>query len=77
MGACADIAVFALREGEFAFIDSGRARMRGKYRLECQMTIRNGEVLWDTNGISRPDWEVSGDYDYIDLDPLPRHDWPV
>ena len=77
VGSCADAAVFALREGEFGFIDSGRARMRGKYRLECQLTIRNGEVLWDANGISRPDWEDSGDYDHLDLDPLPRHDWPA
>ena len=77
VGAPADVAVFALREGEFGFIDSGGARMRGKRRLDCQMTIRNGEVLWDANGLSRPDWEASGDYDYIDLDPLPRHDWPA
>ena len=76
-GACADVAVFALREGEFGFVDSGLAGMRGQYRLECQMTIRKGEILWDANGISRPDWEASGDYDYIGRDPLPRHDWPA
>lgn len=77
VGACADVAVFALREGEFGFVDSGLAGMSGKYRLECQMTIRNGEILWDANAISRPDWEDAGDYDYIGRDPLPRHDWPA
>lgn len=76
-GACADVAVFELREGDFGFVDSGHAKLRGQYRLECQMTIRQGEILWDLNGLSWPDWEAAGDYDYIGQDPLPRHDWPV
>ena len=77
IGSCADIAVFAVREGEFGFIDSGGARLAGTKRLECQMTIRAGEVVWDLNGISCPDWRDAGDYDYVGRDPLPRHDWPV
>jgi len=76
-GACADVAVFELREGEFGFVDCGRARMRGKCQLECLMTIRNGEVLWDPYGLSMPDWESAGDYDIIGGKPLPRHDWPA
>ena len=76
-GACADVAVFELREGNFGFVDSGRARMHGQHRLECHMTIRAGEVLWDPNGLSWPDWQSAGDYDYIDAAPLPRHDWPI
>jgi hypothetical protein len=51
--------------------------MKGKHRLECQMTIRNGQVIWDPNGLSRPDWETVGDYDVLDAEPLPRHDWPA
>ena len=76
-GGCADVAMFELREGDFGFVDSGRARMKGQYRLDCQMTIRGGEVLWDPNGLSWPDWETAGDYDYVGADPLPRHDWPI
>jgi dihydroorotase len=76
-GACADVAVFELREGNFGFVDSGRARMRGHHRLECQMTIRAGEVIWDPNGLSWPDWQTAADYDYIGAAPLPRHDWPI
>ncbi len=77
VGACADVTVLEQRQGDFGFVDCGRARMPGKYRLECQMTIRDGKILWDANGISRPDWEDSGDYDVIDEKPLPRHDWPA
>jgi predicted amidohydrolase len=28
-GSCADVAVFALREGQFPFVDSGRAKCFG------------------------------------------------
>ena len=77
VGVCADVAVLGRRKGEFGFVDGGRARMRGEYRLECQMTIRAGEVLWDPNGLSWPDWESAGDYDYIGAETLPRHDWPI
>jgi dihydroorotase len=75
-GACADVAVLELREGEFGFVDCGRARMRGGQRLECQMTIRGGEVLWDPNGLSLLDWQSAGDYDIIGME-IPRHDWPA
>ena len=50
--------------------------MRGDRRLNCQMTIRNGEILWDVNGISRPDFEELGDYIRLDgQDYSEYHDW--
>ena len=76
VGAEADIAVLELEEGKFGFIDSGLARMRGDRRLNCQMTIRSGEILWDANGISRPDFEGLGDYIRLDgQDYSEYHDW--
>ena len=62
VGAGADVAVFALNEGNFGFVDTGRARLRGTQRLECQLTIRDGKIVWDLNGVSRPDWETAGEY---------------
>ena len=61
-GAEADIAVLALQEGEFGFVDSGRARMSGTQRLECRLTVRQGQVVWDRDGLSRPCWEDLGEY---------------
>ena len=55
-GAVADIAVFRLHEGEFGFIDSGGYKMDGSQKLECELTIREGDVVYDLNGISRPYW---------------------
>jgi dihydroorotase len=58
-GAEADIAVLALRKGEFGFVDSGGNRMLGDQKLECELTIKAGQVVWDLNGRSRPMWTES------------------
>jgi dihydroorotase len=55
-GAEADIAVLAVRKGSFGFIDSGGNRMLGDQKLECELTIKAGQVVWDLNGLSRPMW---------------------
>ena len=62
VGAEADLAAFALHEGDFAFVDSGRARMRGQQKLECELTLRAGQVVWDLNGRSLVDWDKAGEY---------------
>lgn len=61
-GAEADVAVFELERGEFGFVDSGLALMKGNQRLLCHLTIRQGKALWDLNGLTRPAWEKSGEY---------------
>ncbi len=55
-GAGADVALFSLRKGKFGFIDSSGFRMDGDQKLECELTIRDGSVVYDLNGISRPLW---------------------
>ena len=62
VGAEADLAVFSLREGDYCFVDSGRARMRGRQKIECELTLRAGKVVWDLNGRSLVDWESAGEY---------------
>lgn len=57
VGAGADIAVLRVVEGEFGFVDSARLRMRGNRKLIGEMTIRNGQVVWDLNGMSSEDWD--------------------
>ncbi len=56
VGAGADVAVFGVRKGKFGFIDSGGFKMEGDQKLECELTIRDGKVVYDLNGISRPMW---------------------
>ena len=65
VGAEADIAVFDLLYGDFGFVDSGHARMNGNQRLQCALTVRAGNVVWDRDGRSWPDWKNAGDYTVI------------
>jgi dihydroorotase len=55
-GAGADVAVFAVRKGKFGFVDVDGGRLDGDARLECELTVRGGRVVWDLNGIARPPW---------------------
>jgi dihydroorotase len=56
VGSVADIAIFSLREGNFGFTDAAGFRIAGTKKLECEITIREGKVVYDLNGISRPIW---------------------
>jgi dihydroorotase len=57
VGAPADIAVLRVREGDFGFVDVYGARMKGRRLLLCELTVHNGLVEWDLNGITREDWD--------------------
>jgi len=58
VGAPADVAVLRLEKGDYGFVDSFGARLRGTQRLVCELTVRDGKVVYDLNGISRPDWDT-------------------
>ncbi len=56
-GAVADIAILNVREGDFGFTDAAGLRMNGNKKLECELTILGGEIVYDLNGISKPLWK--------------------
>jgi dihydroorotase len=51
VGSLADVAVFSLDKGSFGFIDVDRYKITGDKKLTCQMTILDGKVVWDLNGL--------------------------
>lgn len=51
VGSVADIAVFSLRKGDFGFLDSHNYLLKGTQKLEPELTIRSGRVVWDLNGL--------------------------
>ncbi|MEX2574570.1 MAG: amidohydrolase/deacetylase family metallohydrolase [Balneolaceae bacterium] len=53
-GAVADVAILSVREGEFGYFETAGYRMDGDRKLECEMTIRGGRIVWDLNGIADP-----------------------
>jgi dihydroorotase len=58
VGAEADIAVLNVRRGTFGFVDTSGGKLMGDQKLECELTVKGGRVVWDLNGISRPLWTV-------------------
>jgi dihydroorotase len=57
VGSAADVAVLRMVDGSFGFVDSANLRMNGTKRLVAEMTLRNGRVVWDLNGMNSEDWE--------------------
>jgi dihydroorotase len=57
VGAVADVAVLRMEKGQFGFTDSNSARLKGTQRLVGELTLRDGKVVWDLNGITRDDWD--------------------
>jgi dihydroorotase len=56
--AVADVAIFSLQKGKFGFIDSGGFSMQGTQSLQCELTLREGNIVYDLNGISSPAWDA-------------------
>ncbi|MFN3323849.1 MAG: amidohydrolase/deacetylase family metallohydrolase [Bryobacteraceae bacterium] len=62
VGAPADIAVLRVEQGRFGYVDMHGARLRGDRKLVCELTVMDGRVVYDLNGITREDWDKLGAY---------------
>jgi dihydroorotase len=51
-GAVADVAILSLKTGKFGFVDARNNRIDGDRKFEAEMTIREGRISWDLNGLS-------------------------
>jgi dihydroorotase len=75
-GAPADVAVLRVSRGEFHYIDSKGGRMRGTQRITCELTLREGKVVWDWNGRAGTDYrQLPPDYglrEGIDVVVIPK-----
>ena len=60
VGSPADVAVWSLQNGDFGFADSSEGQLRGRQRLLCEMTLRNGRVAWDWNARNATDYRKLG-----------------
>ncbi|GAB4045184.1 amidohydrolase/deacetylase family metallohydrolase [Spirosoma litoris] len=62
IGSEADVAILTIRNGKFdardtgyfGFFDYTGYKIEGKQKLECEMTIRKGKIVYDLNGIASP-----------------------
>jgi dihydroorotase len=60
VGAPADIAAFRLMDGNFKYGDSDAGTVSGKQRLFCELTLREGAIVWDWNARSGKDYKLLG-----------------
>jgi dihydroorotase len=58
VGGVADIAVLSVRQGKFGYLDVHNAVMEGRQKIVCEMTIRDGRVVWDLNGLAGEPWQL-------------------
>jgi len=56
-GNIADVAILSVRSGDFGFIDARNNGIKGDKKLEAELTIRAGKVVWDLNGIAAKPFE--------------------
>jgi dihydroorotase len=54
VGASADVAILNLRKGKFGFYDVARYKSEGTEKLECEVTIKDGKIVYDLNARSIP-----------------------
>lgn len=54
VGTEADVAIFSMQQGKFGYFDYTGYKVEANKKLECEMTIRAGRVVYDLNGIAKP-----------------------
>ncbi|MCK0136102.1 amidohydrolase/deacetylase family metallohydrolase [Arenibacter sp. S6351L] len=57
VGSVADVTLLKIREGKFGFVDTKGKKMMGNKNLECELTIKDGTVVYDLNGLSSQIWK--------------------
>jgi dihydroorotase len=57
VGGVADVTLLKIKEGNFGFIDTRGKRMKGNQKLECELTLKGGKVVYDLNGLASIYWK--------------------
>jgi len=77
-GSIADVAVLRLEEGHFGFTDMVNARFDGTKKLIDEITIKDGKIVYDLNGMEADLWNATPDpnakeaYKWTTFAPRPR-----
>lgn len=58
VGAPADVAILRLEKGKFGFLDQHGGRLEGNSKLGCELTLRDGSVVYDLNGLAGHAWDT-------------------
>jgi dihydroorotase len=64
-GRLADVAAFELQTGVFAYKDAWQKKYLATRKLAAVLTIRDGRLVFDANGLGFPLWTSAGNYEVI------------
>ena len=56
IGANADVAVWRIEKGNIGLVDGPGTVLKGSQRVVAELTLRNGKVVYDLNGLSGTAW---------------------
>jgi dihydroorotase len=57
-GSIADVTVLRLEKGKYGFTDMLNTRLDGTEKLLCELTIKDGKIVYDLNGMSTELWSA-------------------
>jgi dihydroorotase len=60
-GSIADVAVLRLEQGHFGYTDMVNRRVDGTQKLVCEITIKDGKIVYDLNGMEADKWDAPPD----------------
>ena len=58
VGSVADIAVLSLQKGRFGFTDMVNSRVEGTQKLVAELTLKDGKIVYDLNGLESLAWDA-------------------
>ncbi|MBK9171231.1 MAG: amidohydrolase/deacetylase family metallohydrolase [Bryobacterales bacterium] len=64
-GKNADIAILKKSEGVFPYFDAWLKKHLGNVKIESVLTVRDGKIVYDVDGLAFPEWTTAGDYTVI------------
>lgn len=58
VGSVADVAVLSIQKGHFGFTDMVNTRVDGSQKLVDELTIKDGKIVYDLNGLEALAWDA-------------------
>lgn len=58
VGSVADVAVLSLQKGRFGFTDMVNTRLDGTQKLVAELTLKDGKIVYDLNGLEALPWDA-------------------
>jgi dihydroorotase len=66
VGSVADVAVLSIQKGRFGFTDMVNTRVDGSQKLVDELTVKDGRIVYDLNGLEALPWNAAQGDTHLD-----------